>query len=286
MSRSAFVYGYPIAHSISPPIHNAAFQARGLDVVYAAREVAPERVAEAVADLKAEHVLGANVTVPLKEAVLGLADARDEAADVIGAANTLYKRAGLLRATNTDAEGFARSLEAAGIGARGAAALLLGAGGSARAVAFALLGHGVGDLLVANRTLERAERLAAELRDRFPWASVRAAALVDLGRQEVVDRGLIVNTTTVGMHTHDSPLAAELLPPRGAVVDIIYNPARTRLLREAESAGLRTLNGLPMLVFQAAAAWEIWTGQEAPVGVMFEAAERALVEREQARTIP
>jgi shikimate dehydrogenase len=281
--RRAFVFGFPALHSLSPAIHNAAFRAAGLDVEYAAREMPPADLAAAVADLRSPNVLGTNVTVPHKVAVMELVDEVDEIARTVGAANTIHNRGGRLWATNTDVGGFARSLAAAEIPLDGVDVLLLGAGGSSRAVAYALLSGGVRRVLVANRTPERAARLAVEMRALFPRATVEASGLHDLSRGRVAGCSVVVNTTTVGMRERASPIDPILLPIDGAVVDIIYTPTRTTLLDRAEAAGLRTLNGLPMLVHQAALAWEIWTGRPAPLGVMFEAVDAVLARREAAR---
>jgi shikimate dehydrogenase len=286
VTRRAYVLGDPIGHSISPAIHNAAFQARGVDVKLAAWHVKPEELAAVVNSLRADDVLGATVTVPHKEAVPKLVDEVDEAVRVIGAANTIHNHAGHLWAGNTDAAGFARSVAEAGIEIGGARVVLLGAGGAARAVAEALLRGGAASLLVANRHLQRALRLKNQFAPRHPGAMIAAKALDALGPEDLRDCALLVNTTTVGMQGDQTPLPRGLLPRSGAVVDIIYNPPQTRLLREAGTAGLHTLNGLPMLVLQAAAAWEIWMGQPAPLEAMFAAAEGALSTRARTRARP
>jgi shikimate dehydrogenase len=276
LSRRAFIYGFPIAHSISPQIHNAAFAAVGLDVHYAAREVAPADLPGAMQDLRMADVVGANLTVPHKEAVLALVDGVADEVRLIGAANTVHQVGGRLMASNTDAPGFARALVEAGIIVGGGTAVLLGAGGSARAVAQALLSAGLERLVLANRHVERAYRLAADCAERFPAARLEPCPLAELAAQRLTGARLVVNTTTVGLHGDDSPLAVDLVPASAAVVDIIYNPSRTRLLREAAAAGLPTLNGLPMLVHQAAIAWETWMGQPAPLEAMWAAARAAL----------
>jgi shikimate dehydrogenase len=276
LNRRAFIFGFPIAHSISPQIHNAAFAAAGLDVYYAAREVAPADLPSAMQDLRMTDVVGANLTVPHKEAVLTLVDGIADEVRLIGAANTVHQAGGRLMASNTDAPGFARALIEADIVVGGGKAVLLGAGGSARAVAQALLGAGLDRLIIANRHVERAYRLAADCGERFPAARLEPCALATLAAPGLTGACLVVNTTTVGLHGDDSPLAVDLLPASAAVVDIIYNPPRTRLLREAAAAGLPTLNGLPMLVHQAAIAWETWMGQPAPLDAMWAAARAAL----------
>ena len=277
--RAAFIYGYPVGHSISPIIHNAAFEALGLDVRYAAREVAPDDLPGAVEALRERNVVGANITLPHKQAAMELVDEVEEQAQAIGAINTIQNLGGRLRAGNTDAPGFARSLAEVGFTPKGASVLLLGAGGSARAVSDALLGAGARRLLIANRSCERAARLAAELGARFGNSQVESVALAELCPAGVAGCSLAVNTTTVGLDGDATPLPAELLPAGSLVVDIIYRPPRTRLLREAQRAGLPILNGLPMLVHQAAAAWELWMGRSAPLDLMRSAAQAALVGR-------
>ena len=275
-TRRAFIYGHPIAHSISPPIHNAAFASRGLDVRYEAVEVAPAELGKWVSELRRPDVVGANITVPHKEAVLALVDEVDQDARAIGAANTIANLGGRLRASNTDAPGFGRALREAGCQVEGASIVVLGAGGSARAVVQAVLSDGARRLLVANRHLERAERLIGDFGPRFGRTELRACPLTDLSASDLAGCDLLVNTTVVGLHGDQSPLPDGQLPAAAWVVDIIYNPPRTRLLRDAQAAGLTVMNGLPMLVHQAAVAWEIWMRRPAPLDVMWAAARSAL----------
>jgi shikimate dehydrogenase len=274
--KRAYIFGCPVGHSISPEIHNAAFEACGLPVSYSAREVKSHNLPEAVRELRSDDVVGANITVPHKEAVMSLVDEIDDEAHAIGAVNTIHNRGGRLWASNTDAMGFARSLLEAGIEVQGAAVLILGAGGAARAVATALLSHGVRRLLVANRTTDRAQRLTADLKARFSGPDIQSRPLNTLSANDSQKCELIVNTTTIGLRANEAALPGELLPPHGAVVDLIYDPPRTSLLHNAERAGLKTLNGLPMLVHQAAASWETWTRRPAPLEAMRSAARSAL----------
>lgn len=277
-ARRAVLLAWPAGHSLSPAMHDAAFRELGIAARYEAREVPPEGLAAAVAELRAPEVLGANVTVPHKEAVLALLDGLEPEAAAIGAVNTIVRADGGLRGANTDGAGFLRALrEDAGFDPAGAVVLLLGAGGAARAVAHALLGAGAARVGLHNRTPERAAALAAAFAER--------GELRVLGPEELAEglerADLLVNTTSVGMARGGrdpdvSPLPAGLLPRRALVVDLVYRPARTRLLRETEAAGLPTQNGLPMLVYQGAEAFERWTGRAAPVAVMRAAAEAAL----------
>lgn len=277
-ARRALLLAWPAGHSLSPAMHDAAFRELGIAARYEAREVPPEGLAEAVAELRGPGVLGANVTVPHKEAVLALLDGLEPEAAAIGAVNTIVRADGGLRGANTDGAGFLRALrQDAGFDPAGAEVLLLGAGGAARAVAHALLGAGAARVGLHNRTPERAAALAAAFAERGELRVLEAGELS--GGLERAD--LLVNTTSVGMARGGrdpdvSPLPAGLLPRRALVVDLVYRPARTRLLREAEAAGLPTQNGLPMLVYQGAEAFERWTGRAAPVAVMRAAAEAAL----------
>jgi shikimate dehydrogenase len=272
------VVGHPIAHSISPPIHQAALDALGIDARYERWDVAPPDLPAWVASLRAPDLLGANVTVPHKEAVLSLLDELTPDARAIGAVNTIVHRHGRLLGANTDVEGFARSLAEAGCDPTGCAAVVLGAGGAARAVGVALLQAGVRRLTIANRTADRAARVVAMLASRGHGAASLESLALDAPalEQRVAECELLVNTTSVGLHDGAAPLPPARVPATAWVVDIIYNPPETALLAAARARGARTLNGLPMLVHQAALAFQLWTGREAPLPVMFAAARAAL----------
>lgn len=283
MSKQVALLGYPVRHSISPAFQQAAFDFLKLDVRYEPWEVEPARLREAVERLRGLEMLGANVTIPHKETVLPLLDSLDPLAERIGAVNTIVNHGGRLSGHNTDAEGMVTALRReGGFDPSGKAALLLGAGGVARAAGFALLGAGVASLGILNRTLERAEALAVSLREKAAGA-IPVTALPwqrDSLLQALQAADLLVNCTSVGMkHGPDqgrSPLPARVLRPGSLVYDLVYNPARTPLLEEAQRAGARGLGGLPMLVYQGAAAFELWTGEKAPLPVMMQAARKAL----------
>jgi shikimate dehydrogenase len=277
------VVGYPIEHSISPAIQQAALDALGIDARYERWKVAPGELATWVAGLRAPDVLGANVTVPHKETVLPYLDELTPTARSVGAVNTIVHREGRLLGANTDVEGFGRALREAGFAPERGEAVLLGAGGAARAVGVALLAAGVRRLAIFNRGVGRAEALAAMLA-RQP-APAGGTAAPELAAYSFDDRALndrlascelLVNTTSVGMHAGETPLPLELVPARGLVVDIIYNPPETTLLAAARTRGVRTLNGLPMLVHQAALAFQLWTDRDPPLPTMFAAAHAAL----------
>jgi shikimate dehydrogenase len=292
------VVGYPVHHSISPAIHQAALDALGIDGRYERWAVAPVDLPAWVATLRAPDALGASVTVPHKEAVIPLLDELDPLARDIGAVNTIVHTGGRLLGTNTDVVGFRRALDEAGYTAASGEAVMLGAGGAARAVGHALLGVGVRRLAIFNRDVARARGLAASLTagdggleagaDRGVNGAGRGGAsggapVVEgygLDAPELDARlhacELLVNTTTVGMKGGERLLRPEQVPVRALVVDIIYTPPQTVLLADAAARGARTRNGLPMLVYQAAAQFERWTGRTAPVETMFAAARRAL----------
>ncbi len=251
-------------------MHNAALRSLGLPHSYRAVAVPPEELAAAVLELRSGGVLGANVTVPHKEAVMPLLDELTEAASSIGAVNTIVRRSGRLVGDNTDAHGFEAALRGAGFalpGDRSVSAVVLGAGGSARAVVHALAPHA--RITLVNRTVARAEQLAADFAE---TADVRVAADADVAFA-VRSCDLLVNTTSVGMSVggvdpHTSPLEATELPVSAFVQDLVYSPRETRLLRLARERGLRGANGLEMLVLQGARAFELWTTASAPLEVM------------------
>lgn len=270
-TQHAGLIGWPVAHSVSPAMHNAAFQALGLPWHYSPLPTPPNEVGSMVARLKAQGYRGANVTVPHKQAVMPHLDEIAEAAQAIGAVNTLVARRGRLIGHNTDAAGFLAALREAGFKPAGKRALVLGAGGAARAVIYALTQTGCA-VAIHNRTVQRAGELIRAL-------AVPAWLVPDLAEIEPAAFDLLVNATPLGMtpHVDISPWPEALpLPARWAVYDLIYNPAETRLLARARAAGATAISGLGMLVHQGALAFELWTGQSPPVEVMRVAAQNAL----------
>ncbi len=282
MTYRVSLIGYPIRHSVSPVFQQAALDHLGLDAAYQAWEIEPGSLAGFVDGLRSPDTWGANVTVPHKEAVMPHLDRVDEWARNAGAVNTIVNEDGKLAGFNTDGVGFLRALEEhAHFTPKGRAAVIIGAGGSARAVALALAGAGAASIAIANRTLERAERLSELVRNHCPV--VRAVPLDDGGEAlvaAVAKADLLVNCTTLGMlHGPDeggTPVHGRHIPARLLVYDLVYNPLETPLLCEARKAGAATLGGLPMLVYQGAASFQLWTGREAPVSVMLEAATEAM----------
>ncbi len=245
-------------------MHNAAFHALGIDAVYLAFDVPPERLRDAVAGARSLGIRQLAVSIPHKQAVMALLDEVDPTALRIGAVNTVTLRGQRLVGSNTDWLGAVQALERERK-LSGARAVVLGAGGAARAAVFGLLERGA-HVRVLNRTPARAHALAAAL------GAHGAGGLSDL---RGADWDVLVNTTSVGLKEDRSPVAAELLPAGGLVMDAVYEPEQTRLLRDATARGARTLSGKWWLVYQAAEQLRLWTGREAPIEIMAQAFDRA-----------
>lgn len=285
-TRLALLLGYPVEHSRSPLIHNTAFQVQGINAVYLALPVPAAALPAAVEGLRAFRVLGANVTIPHKEAVLPLLDTCTERARAVGAVNTIVCQHGddpeappRLLGDNTDVAGFVAPLVDYRARIEGAAATVLGAGGAARAVTYGLLTtFRPARLTLAARRPVQADRLAADLAAVDDRGVLRVVPLAEAAGA-VEASALVVNTTPVGMHPAVDatpwPAGASVAPGH-LVYDLIYNPRRTRLLREAAAAGAVVIGGLPMLVEQAAAAYEQWTGRPMPVGAVRTAVQREI----------
>lgn len=269
--------GWPVSHSFSPVMHNAALSALGLNWIYVPLPVPPERVGEAVLGLPGLGFRGVNVTVPHKQAVMPFLDEISPAAATIGAVNTILveQASARLIGSNTDWRGFLADLAAQEVEIIGRDCLVLGAGGSARAVVYGLQQAG-GVVTVIARRLEQAQQLAADLGDGSVHEILPLAVLG--GIVSKLEAPLIVNTTPLGMspHVEQTPWPDDLPLPQGAFVyDLVYNPPETRFMRQAAASGCRTCNGLGMLLRQGAEAFILWTGQQPDLDVMKEALEIA-----------
>jgi len=280
LTSKTSVYGLigdPLDHSISPQIQNAAYAKMGLDAVYLCFRVRGS-VVKAVRAAPSLGISGLNVTIPYKSQVIRALDAVDELAGKIGAVNVIRfgdETAGF----NTDVAASMRVLkEVAGNDLSGRSALLLGAGGSARAMAFGLAREGCA-VVVLNRTARKSAVLAKDVSSQIPGASISSAGL---GRgqleQAIMRSDVLINATPVGMYPNvgESIVDPALLRPEIVVMDLVYNPPATKLLREARDIGCRTIGGLKMLVYQAADSIRIWTGRKAPINIMMAEAESAL----------
>jgi shikimate dehydrogenase len=256
--------GNPVGHSLSPPMHEAAYDELGMDATYATFEPDTDAVEDAIAGAAALGIDGLNVTIPFKQDVLGLVDPGDLAAR-IGAVNTVDFSTDPPRGYNTDAAGVRRAFDHHDVSLAGTEAVVVGAGGAGRAVAVTLAE--VCDAVhVANRTAERAASLAADVREDAS-ATVTAGGLGTLA-DRVPAADVLVNATSVGMEEDETPVPADLLHGGLAVLDAVYAPVETRLLRDAASVGATTIDGGWMLLFQGVVAFEHWTGRDAPVEAM------------------
>jgi len=252
-------------------MHNAAFAATGLNWCYVALPVGRARLGDALRGLAALGAAGANVTVPHKEAALAYLDETTDEARAIGAVNTIRVDGERLVGYNTDGGGMLDALRIdGGVDVGGARAVVVGAGGAARAAAFALADAGAASVVIANRNWDRAASLVADVRRAFPRSAVEAVPLDGAAAARMRDASLLVQATTVGSGAEraQTPVPADALHPGLVVMDMVYEPRETVLLREARARGCATLEGRSMLVYQGARAFELWTGRPAPTEVM------------------
>ena len=277
------VIGRPVAHSISPRFQQAAFDALGVDARYEAWDAAPDQLPALIDGLREQDALGANVTIPYKEAVVRHMDGLHQTARFVGAVNTIVNNDGHLQGYNTDVAGFQRSLEEVGCDPAGASAVLWGAGGAARAVAWALIWRGAEALTIINRTAVRAGRLRHDLASASAGVRLRSLGADDAAVADALrDAQIVVQCTSVGLRGSPTegrlPFDPASLNPDALLVDLIANPVETPLVQAARSTGRRALGGLPMLVYQGAASFELWTQQAAPTEIMLAAARAAMAE--------
>ena len=265
------IIGDPVEHTLSPAMHNAAFNKMGLDYFYVPFRVKKEDLGRAIQGMRALNIRGLNVTIPHKVAVIPFLDKLDPLAEKIGAVNTIVNEDGILVGYNTDATGFLQALLESGIEPKGKNVVILGAGGASRGISFILAERGA-HLVILNRLLELdwAEELAGRLSNIF-GEEVKALELVKgnlVGSLEKAD--ILINATSVGMSPNigETLVNSGLLKPSLTVFDVVYNPIKTRLLREAGEAGAKTISGVEMLVWQGALAFEKWTGLKSPVKLM------------------
>jgi shikimate dehydrogenase len=276
------IIGDPVGHSVSPAMHTAAFKRLGLDCQYVPFRVEREKLRAAVEGLKALNVSGFNVTIPHKVAIMRYLDELDTLAENLGAVNCVVNQGGYLKGYNTDAGGFLRALVAAGFNPTKKSVAILGSGGAGRAIAFILADKGA-DLVIFNRHVEAAYEIAEGLSGKFR-REIRALKLSPTNLKAGLDRvDLLINATSLGMvpAAGVSPVPAGLMRKDLAVFDLVYNPLRTRLLEDASRKGAKAIGGLEMLVHQGAVAFELWTGQKAPLATMRRAALAALKKYEE-----
>jgi len=263
------VIGDPVEHSLSPVMHNIAFEELSLDFVYLAFRVRGEELREAIIGARSLDIHGLNVTMPHKNSVTRYLDEIDSTARSIGAVNTILNNKGRLLGYNTDGIGALKALEENGITLNEKKLLLLGAGGAGKAIAFHAARE-VEELVILNRTPEKAKKLAEVLRKEFNNKINGNAFSTEIMKEELRDTDILVNATSVGMHPdgNRSLVSPSLLKPDLSVMDIIYNPLETKLAKDAKAVGAKVVSGIEMLVYQGAASFEIWTTHPAPVKVM------------------
>ena len=275
MSKRIVLLGHPVKQSLSPAFQQAAFDHVGLPVRYEVMDVPPKELAAAVAALRADaDVIGANVTIPHKETIGALLDSVTEECATIGAVNTITRAGSRLVGRNTDVAGLRGSLDALLDGRRmPRAALILGAGGAARAAVAALVGAAVGQISITNRHLRRAEQVVAAALKSWPHLAIRAVPWHEsILVEEAARVGIVIQATSVGLDPNDAPaLPAAAFREGQYVIDVVYAPGGTALVRSARAAGAEATDGLEMLLLQGAASFELWTGRPAPISIMRDA---------------
>jgi shikimate dehydrogenase len=270
------VIGDPIEYTLSPAMHNAAFEHLKLDFVFLAFRVTSDELENAVRGVRALGIRGLNVTMPHKNSVTEFLDEADPAVKFLRAANTILNQGGRLRGFNTDGVGALKALRCNGVNFTGKKVLLLGAGGAAKAIAFSLAKE-VDELCILNRDATKARELAGVLKP-FGKKIVDNELSPNQIHKELQNSDVLINATSVGMtpYDHESLIEPDSLKPELSVMEIVYNPIETKLLRDARAAGAKVINGVEMLLYQGTASFEIWTGCKAPVDVMRKAALKQL----------
>ncbi len=267
--------GHPVEHSFSPPMHNAAFEALGMDYAYVAFDVDPSDLKSAIDGAKSLNIKGFNVTIPHKIQVMDYLDEIDEVAGLIGAVNTIdFKE---MKGYNTDGIGAIKAIEEV-TSLKDKNVVIAGAGGASRAISFYIAKYGAGSLTILNRNVEKAQNLSDDVLNSGLIDSVKSGSVSDIN-DCLNDADILIDTTPVGMHPHinDEPIAlAEDMHENLVVFDAVYNPNETVLLKEAIDAGAKPVYGIKMLLYQGAESFEIWTGKKAPIDVMEEALRKTL----------
>jgi shikimate dehydrogenase len=272
-TRLCGVIGDPIEHTLSPTIHNAAFNHLNLDFVFLAFRVKAADLEKAIQGMRGLGIHGLNVTMPHKSTVISFLDEVDPTVKFLGSANTILNKDGRLSGFNTDGVGALKALRENGVELSEKKVLLLGAGGAAKAIAFSLAEE-VGELVVLNRTSEKTKELAAVLGQRFGKKVVGGPLSSSTIQKNLRDSDILINATKVGMHPRESQTMVEPQWLRSdlTVMDIVYNPIETRLAKDAKAVGAKVINGVEMLIYQGAASFELWTSRSAPIEVMRRAA--------------
>ena len=267
--------GHPVEHSFSPPMHNAAFDALGMDYAYVAFDVNPAELQKAIEGARSLNIRGFNVTIPHKIDVMKYLDEIDDVARLIGAVNTIdFKN---LKGYNTDGIGAVRAIEEV-ISIKNKNVVIAGAGGASRAISFYIAKYGADSLTILNRNVDKAQSLARDVSNSGLIGDVKSDSINEINAY-LADADILVDTTPLGMHPHinDQPIAtAENMHDELAVFDAVYNPNETVLLKQAIEAGAKPVYGIKMLLYQGAESFKIWTGADAPVDIMEKALKDTL----------
>lgn len=263
------IFGYPVKHSASPAMHNAAFEALELDYAYLPFKVRPERLGEAAQALVSLNMAGVNITIPHKETIRPYLQKISREAELIGAVNTIAVRDEKLIGYNTDGQGFIASLrEDGGEKVKGKVLLVLGAGGAARAVVTQAALEGAGEILITDKVEEKAEKVVRGLKKNIPFGPAQAISQKEI-KSQLKKADFLINATPMGMHPQD-PLIIDpdWLSPALLVFDLVYNLGETKLMKTAREKGCRVVGGLGMLIHQGAISFQLWTGKKAPIEIM------------------
>lgn len=273
------IFGCPITHTLSPLMHNTAIDKIGLDMVYLPFEVEPEDLGTAVNAIRALNIIGVNITIPHKEAVIKFLDEVSDDARLIGAVNTIVNKNGRLIGYNTDGDGYLASLKRdLGFNVRGKNILILGAGGAARAIIFAIAKKGAKRIVIANRTIKKAVYIYNKFKGHF-----RGVEILTLGidkqelKKRLIDANLVINTTSASMEgKEDLEIPFNAISKKAVVSDIVYKPLATRFLKNADRSGIKTHSGLGMLVEQGALSFKLWTKKDMPKGIVYKTLQKKL----------
>lgn len=274
------VFGFPVEHSLSPQMHNAAFRFQNLNFIYLPFEVKPQKLKYVLENLPYMGIKGVNLTVPHKEIAYNYVDVLSKEAKLIKAVNTIKVINNKLYGYNTDGSGFIKSLNSAKINIKNKNVIVLGAGGASRGISITLSLAGIRSLVIANRTYEKAQKLVNKI-SKLSEIKVFAIPLEENYIKEIItDMDILINATSVGLNKGDEPIiSSKSLHPKLFVYDLIYSPSETPLMKEARKSGARTTNGISMLLYQGALAYEIWTGKPAPIKIMRNSLLKAMKSR-------
>lgn len=273
-TRLTGLLGYPIGHTLSPIMQNAAFRDKNINCAYLPLEVKPDNLNAVIKGIKCMGFIGFNVTMPYKMEIIKYLDEIDELANLIGAVNTVIIKNGKLKGYNTDGKGFLRSLEEElNVCVANKNVFILGSGGAARAICMMLAMENTRNIQICNRTYKKAIALSEDINKYVPELSVTIPMEHKKIKEAIREADILINTTSVGTYPeiNEIPINPKLLNKKLTVCDVIYNPPKTKLLTEAENTGCKIQSGLGMLIHQGAEAFELWTEEKAPIDIMFKA---------------